>query len=90
MGSESTQDMVEGINQIRMRASDLSIKDRPALAAAFARAVTVAAEAGSLVARKGELSLFSAYSRIYPEARFEFITKNEYSYIALQSNDLML
>jgi hypothetical protein len=41
-----------------------------ALAAAFACAVTASAE-GSLVARNGNLSLFSTYKAIFPEVSFE-------------------
>ncbi len=47
------------------------ISDPPAIAAAFACAVTVHAKADRLVARNGELSIFSAYRRIFPQARFE-------------------
>ncbi len=57
------------------------ISDPPAIAAAFACAVTVRAKAEGLVARNGELSIFSAYRRIFPQARFEMkpcIALNQY------------
>ncbi len=45
------------------------ISDPPTIAAAFACAVTVHADRESLVARNGDLSVFSAYKRIFPQAR---------------------
>jgi hypothetical protein len=44
------------------------IDDPPAIAGAFACAVTVSAHHDSLLARNGGLSLFSAYNEIFPEA----------------------
>ncbi len=48
-----------------------TISDPPAIAAAFACAVTVRTKPERLVARNGDLSIFSAYRRIFPQARFE-------------------
>ena len=47
------------------------ISEPPALAAAFGCAVTVLTKPERLVARNGDLSIFSAYRRIFPQARFE-------------------
>ena len=49
------------------------ISDPPALAAAFACAVTVLTKPERLVARNGDLSIFSAYRRIFPQARLDGI-----------------
>jgi hypothetical protein len=70
MSSDSTQEVVGSIFQDNLKPRN-SDEDPSALAAAFACAVTVAAEPHSLVARNGELSIFSAYQRIYPEVRFQ-------------------
>jgi hypothetical protein len=45
------------------------IPDPPALAAAFACAVTVRTKPDRLVARNGDLSIFSAFNRIFPQVR---------------------
>ncbi len=59
--------------QSRMDADKCVISDPQALAAALACAVTVLSEPERLVARNGDLSIFSAYRRIFPQARFDGI-----------------
>jgi hypothetical protein len=49
-------------------ASKHFITEPAVIAAAFACAVTVRSNSESLVARNGELSIFSAYRRIFPQA----------------------
>ena len=61
-------------NKISRKDADVCIiSDPSALAAAFACAVTVLSEPECLVARNGDLSIFSAYRRIFPQARFELL-----------------
>ncbi len=54
------------------------VTDPAAIAAAFARAVTVLTNRESLVARNGDLSIFSAYRRIFPQARCKCIFNQYY------------
>ena len=44
------------------------IRDPAAIAAAFACAVTVFTSGEGLVARNGDLRIFSAYRRVFPQA----------------------
>ncbi len=59
------------------------IADPPEIAAAFASSVTAFSTKESLVARNGDLSIFSAYRRIFPQASFELNFSSPSSEICL-------
>ncbi len=57
------------------------ITDPPKIATAFACAVTVLAKPEFLVARNGDLSIFSAYRQIFPQARITvYLFSDEFSF----------